>query len=149
MVLGGYRYGLFSDGDRTMGGAGNAECGRIYTPCMSYIFPMYSYRVLSNHEAGRGRILKGSTWAPQVGKIIAQHTPKKAQKAIILHNYFSGSGSLQGPLLRFRVRLGEGITQLALVRLKLSSKPVAGKRTYRPRPRMCFSQGLSSPVGNL
>ena len=33
MVLGGYRYGLFSDGDHTKGvggGAENAECGRTH-----------------------------------------------------------------------------------------------------------------------
>ena len=29
MVLGGYRYGLLPDGDHTMGGAENAERGRI------------------------------------------------------------------------------------------------------------------------
>ena len=39
MVLGSYRYGLFPDGDHTMGGARaeNAERGRIYELCMGLL----------------------------------------------------------------------------------------------------------------
>ena len=45
MVLGGCTHRLFPDEDHTMGGAENAERGRIY-PNMSPYIPMYPYRTL-------------------------------------------------------------------------------------------------------